>query len=63
MNPIIQQQSQKQPQIQNLPNNEMMEKIKMVYKMVGNRNPKDVFYSLCKQKGVDPNQILEMLKQ
>ena len=27
-----------------------------------NQSPKDLFYQLAKQKGVDPNQILDMLK-
>lgn len=63
MNPIIQQQSQNQPQMQNLPNSETIQKLKMIRQVVGARNPKDVFYSMCQQKGVDPNQILEMLKQ
>lgn len=27
-----------------------------------NQSPKDLFYSMAKQKGVDPNQIINMLK-
>ena len=27
-----------------------------------NQSPKDLFYSMAKQKGVDPNQILNLLK-
>ena len=27
-----------------------------------NQSPKDLFYSMAKQKGVDPNQIINLLK-
>lgn len=33
-----------------------------VMNLVGGRDPKDVFYELCKQKGVNPDDILNQLK-
>lgn len=33
-----------------------------VMKMLGGKNPKDVFYEQCKQQGIDPNTVLNMLK-
>lgn len=35
-----------------------------IYKMLQNSNksPKELFYQLASQKGIDPNTILEMLK-
>lgn len=38
--------------------------IKQVMDMVQNsgKSPKDLFYEMAKQKGVDPNQILNMLR-
>ena len=33
-----------------------------VMNLVGGRNPKDVFYELCRQKGVNPDDILNQLK-
>ena len=37
---------------------------KSVMNMVQNsgKSPKDLFYEMAKQKGVDPNQILNMLR-
>jgi hypothetical protein len=37
--------------------------IKQTLDMINNSNksPKDLFYEMAKQKGVDPNQILSML--
>lgn len=36
--------------------------INEVIKMCNGQNPKDVFYSLCKQKGVNPDDILNQMK-
>ena len=33
-----------------------------VVNLVGGRDPKDVFYELCKQKGVNPDDILNQLR-
>ena len=33
-----------------------------VINLVGGRNPQEVFYELCKQKGVNPDDILNQLK-
>lgn len=33
-----------------------------VLQMCNSRNPRDLFYMLCKQKGVDPNTILNQFK-
>lgn len=43
--------------VQNNPN------LKSVMNMVKNgSNPKDLFYSMAKQRGVDPNSILSLLQ-
>ena len=36
--------------------------VKQAFNMISNsgKSPKDLFYELAKQKGVDPNQILSM---
>ena len=49
-NMAIQQMAQSNPQMQ------------QVMHMCQGQNPKDIFYSMCKQRGVDPNEILNMLK-
>ena len=49
-NIAIQQMAQSNPQIQ------------QVMQMCQGQNPKDIFYSMCKQRGVDPNEIINMLK-
>ena len=38
--------------------------MKQIIDMVNNSNksPKDLFYDMAKQKGVDPNQIISMLQ-
>lgn len=36
--------------------------MKQVLDMVGNGDPKQIFMNACKQKGIDPNQILSMMK-
>ena len=33
-----------------------------VMKMIGGRNPQEVFYSMCKERGVNPDDILSQLK-
>lgn len=33
-----------------------------VINMCNGQNPKDVFYQKCSQMGIDPNQILGMMK-
>lgn len=33
-----------------------------VLNMCSGQNPKDVFYQKCSQMGIDPNQILGMMK-
>ena len=36
--------------------------IAWVMQMCKNGNPKDLFYALCKQRGVNPDDILNQLK-
>lgn len=36
--------------------------IAQVMQLVGGRNPQEVFYELCRQKGVNPDDILNQLK-
>lgn len=33
-----------------------------VMQLVGGRNPQEVFYEMCRQKGVNPDDILNQLK-
>lgn len=33
-----------------------------VLQMCSSRNPQDLFYMLCKQRGIDPNTVLNQLK-
>ena len=35
----------------------------MVKNLIGSKNPRDVYYALCKQKGIDPEEFLRMLQQ
>lgn len=49
-NLVIQKMAQSNPQMQ------------QVLNLCNGRNPKDVFYSMCQQRGIDPEQILSMLK-
>lgn len=37
-------------------------RLKEVMDMVRGKNPKEVFYSKCKEMGVNPNEILGMLR-
>ena len=46
----IQQMAQNNPQLN------------QVLQMCQGRNPKDVFYSVCQQRGIDPEQFIQMLK-
>lgn len=36
--------------------------IALVAKVVGNRDPKTVFYELCKENGINPDDILNQIK-
>ena len=36
--------------------------LQQVMQMCNSTNPRDVFYALCKQKGVNPDEILNQLK-
>lgn len=36
--------------------------INAVMQMIGNRNPKEVFYEQCKKQGIDPDTIINALK-
>ena len=36
--------------------------INTVKSMVGNRDPQQVFYELCQQKGINPEEILKLLR-
>ncbi len=33
-----------------------------VLRLCGSRDPKSIFYELCRQRGVDPNTILSRLR-
>lgn len=37
-------------------------KMKQILDMVGNGDPKQIFFNACKQKGVIPDQILSKMK-
>lgn len=47
---VLQQLAQKDP------------KIAQVIQLVQGKNPQQVFYAMCQQRGVDPNTILNQLK-
>lgn len=47
---VLQMLAQKNPQMA------------QVMQLVGGRNPQEVFYELCRQKGVNPDDILNQLK-
>ena len=55
------QQMQNQTMQNNLANNPQLQQVMNLVK-ASNMTPKEYFYSLAKQKGVDPNQILKMFK-
>lgn len=65
------------PQIKNMANmlklsqnpNQMMQSLMQsnpqmaqVMQLVQGKNPQEVFYAMCKEKGIDPNSILNQLK-
>ena len=47
---VLQMLAQKNPQMA------------QVMQLVGGRNPQEVFYEMCRQKGVNPDDILNQLK-
>lgn len=55
------QQMQSQAIQNNLTNNPQLQQVMQMVK-ASNMTPKEYFYMLAKQRGVDPNQILNMFK-
>ena len=55
------QQMQSQTLQNNLTNNSQLQQVMQLVK-ASNMTPKEYFYMLAKQKGVDPNTILNMFK-
>lgn len=55
------QQMQSQAIQSNLTNNPQLQQVMNLVR-ASNMTPKEYFYALAKQKGVDPNSILNMLK-
>lgn len=49
-NLAIQQMAEQNPQM------------KQILQMCQGQNPKDVFYSMCQQQGIDPEQVIKLLK-
>lgn len=60
MNNLYQQMQSQQIQ-NNLTNNPQLQQVMQMVK-ASNMTPKQYFYTLAKQKGVDPNTILNMFK-
>lgn len=65
MNPILQMLNKNNNPMSilnnmSMQNPQMQQVINLVNQNGG--NPKEVFYAMAKQKGIDPNQILNMLK-
>ena len=60
MNSLYQQMQGQQIQ-NNLTNNPQLQQVMQMVK-ASNMTPKEYFYALAKQRGVDPNTILNMLK-
>ena len=60
MNNLYQQMQSQQIQ-NNLTNNPQIQQVMNLVK-ASNMTPKEYFYMLAKQKGVDPNSILSMFK-
>lgn len=61
-NMMRQMQSMKNP---NIAINQIIQQnpqMNQVMQMCQGQNPKQVFYSMCKQQGVDPEQFINMLK-
>ena len=56
------QQMQNQTVQNNIMNNPQLQQVMNLVK-ASKMTPKEYFYTLAKQKGVDPNQILNMFKQ
>ena len=56
------QQMQNQTVQNNIMNNPQLQQVMNMVK-ASRMTPKEYFYSLAKQKGIDPNQILNMFKQ
>lgn len=57
---MVNNASNPQQMIQQLAKNDPQ--LNQVMQMCKSGNPKDIFYALCKQKGVDPNSILNQLR-
>ena len=55
------QQMQSQVIQNNLTNNPQLQQVMQLVR-ASNMTPKEYFYMLAKQRGVDPNQILNMFK-
>ena len=55
------QQMQSQAIQNNLTSNPQLQQVMQMVR-ASNMTPKEYFYMLAKQKGVDPNQILNMFK-
>lgn len=49
-NLVIQQMAEQNPQM------------KQILQMCQGQNPKDVFYTMCQQRGIDPEQVIKLLK-
>ena len=60
MNNLYQQMQSQQVQ-NNLINNPQLQQVMHMVK-ASNMTPKEYFYMLAKQKGIDPNSILNMFK-
>lgn len=54
----IQQLANAYKQLQTVANPQMAQ----VMQMCNGKNPQEVFYSMCKQQGINPNDILNMFK-
>ena len=60
MNSLYQQMQNQQVQ-SNIINNPQLQQVILMVK-ASNMTPKEYFYMLAKQKGIDPNTILQMFK-
>lgn len=40
----------------------MPEQVQKVQQMIGNNDPKQMFYSLCEQNNIDPEEILSQIR-
>lgn len=50
------------PEQQNITAMKNSPQLQSIRNLVGNRNARDVFYEECNKRGVNPNDILSMLK-